>query len=476
MVAAHSLPADHPILQYTADEWRQMAARKSLRHFTARMFSGYEVSRHIIELVEALEWAASTPGARLIVDMPPRHSKSLHVSENLPAWYLGRYPDKRVIAASHTAALAYTFSRRVRNKIASERYPFPGIKVAGDKAAVQAWDIDGHLGGYVSVGVGGSPVGQGGNIIVVDDPIKSAADAESETIRASIKEWYQGTLRTRLEPDGAIVVTNTRWHDDDLTGWLIAEQERGGEQWRHIHMPAIDDAGNALWPERWPVESLTKIRSAVGSRVWQAQYQGSPSPTEGGMFKRHWWQRYTELPHLSTMELYLDSAFKEGVENDYSALALWGSDGKGSAYLIRAWRDRVDFPKLIRLCHDAYAWSRGRFPDRAIRLVIEDRASGQSAIQTLKQPVFTSGGMLPALPIVAYPVTSSESKVSRAEGVTGIVEGGRAFVPDYAEWLEDWISEHERFPLGAHDDYVDTTSMALRRLILSGMTESLVAN
>lgn len=460
--------ADDPIMQYTADEWRQMASRGSLRYFTARMFSGYTVSPHILELVDALEWAISTPGARLIVDMPPRHSKSLHVSENLPAWYLGNHPDHRVIAASHTAALAYTFSRRVRNKIASDRYPFPGIKVAGDKAAVQAWDIAGYLGGYIAVGVGGSPVGQGGNGIIIDDPIKSAADAESETIRESMWEWYQGTLRTRLEPGGWIVLTATRWHDDDLTGRLLAAQSTGGEQWRHIHMPAIDESGNALWPERWPVDALEKIRSAVGTRVWTAQYQGSPSPSDGGMFKRDWWQRYRELPTLTRVELYLDSAFKEGVENDYSALSLWATDGTGNAYLVNAWRAKVNYPALIRLCHDAYAWSRNRFKDKAIRLVIEDRASGQSAIQSLGKVTYTASGPLPALPVVPFPVKASESKVSRAEGVTAHVEGGRAFIPNYAEWLDDWLLEHERFPLGTHDDWVDTTSMALRRLLARG--------
>ena len=181
---------------------------------------------HILTLIDALEWAANTPDARLIVTMPPRHSKSLHVSENFPAWFLGRNPDKRVIAASHTQELANTFSRRVRNKIASERYPFPGVTIAGDKAAVKAWDIDGHLGGYYAVGVGGSPTGHGGDVIVIDDPIKNQADAESETIREALWEWYTGTIRTRLEPEGAIVLTNTRWHDDDLAGRLLREQER----------------------------------------------------------------------------------------------------------------------------------------------------------------------------------------------------------------------------------------------------------
>lgn len=464
MVAAYAPVANDPILAYTADEWRQMAARKSLKHFTARMFPGYETAPHILTLIDALEWAVSTPNARLIVTMPPRHSKSLHVSENLPAWYLGTHPDERVIAASHTAQLAYTFSRRVRNKIANDRYPFPGVKIAGDKGAVQAWDIEGHLGGYYAVGVGGSPTGSGGNLIIIDDPIRSQADADSETVREALWEWYTGTLRTRLEPGGSIILTATRWHDDDLTGRLLAAQATGGEHWRHVHMPAINDAGDALWPQRWSLETLAATRTAVGSRVWGSQYQGDPIPSEGGMFKRQWWQRYTELPELHKIELTMDSAFKEGVENDYSVIACWGDDGNGGHYLVNVWRERVGFPDLLKMAHTAHEWTRDTFDTFRVPLVIEDKASGQSAIQMLKKPLpQMDGTILPALPVVAFPVKSTENKIARAEGVTPLVEGGRVFLPERAPWLDEWLKEHERFPLGAHDDQVDTTSMALTR-------------
>lgn len=454
-----------PVTSISDADLARAKARKSLKHFTKRMFPNYTVSAHIDELIKALEWAVTTPDARLIVTMPPRHSKSLHVSENLPAWYLGRFPDHRLIGASHTQELANVFSRRVRNKIASDRYPFAGVSIAGDKSAVKAWDIEGHLGGYIAVGVGGSPTGQGGNGIVIDDPIKNQADADSETVRESIREWYRGTLRTRLEPGGWIILTATRWHDEDLTGYLLSQQEHGGEQWRHVHMPAINEkTDQALWPERWPTEALDKIKAGVGSRVWSAQYQGDPIPSEGGMFKRSWWQQYTTLPELTKIELTMDSAFKEGVENDYSVIACWGNDGLGNSYLIRVWRERVAFPELLKMAHGAHQWAREAFPGVRIPLVIEDKASGQSAIQTLKRPLpQMSGQPLPALPIIIFPIPGNQSKVARAEGVTPIVEGGRAFVPKHAPWIDDWLKEHERFPLGAHDDQVDTTSMALSR-------------
>ena len=446
------------------DSFLEERARRRLRYFTARMFPGYQTSPHILQLIDALEWAVSTPDARLLVTMPPRHSKSLHVSENLPAWFLGRFPDKRIIGASHTQELANTFSRRVRNKFDDPRWPFPGVRIAGDKAAVKAWDIDGTRGGYIAVGVGGSPTGHGGDGIVIDDPIKSAADADSETVRAALWEWYTGTLRTRLEPGGWIILTATRWHEDDPTGRLLKEAEHGGEQWRHLYLPAIDDeTGEALWPGRWPLESLQRIKTAVGSRVWEAQYQGRPTPPEGGMFKPHWWQRYTELPPMVAAVLTLDSAFKTGVGNDWSVFALWGRDAHGGSYLVNVWRKKLEYPDLMKQAHAAHTWSKERLPGITIPLVIEDKASGQSAIQTLKKPYPTMTGILPALPVIPFPVKATESKEARAEGITPLVEGGRVFIPERAPWLDDWLTEHSKFPTGAHDDQVDTTVMGVRR-------------
>jgi predicted phage terminase large subunit-like protein len=437
--------------------------RRRLLAFTRRMFPNYEDAVHIDTLTAELERAARTPGSRLIVTMPPRHSKSLNVSEHLPAWYLGNWPDKRIIAASHTARLANTFSRRVRNKFAHPRWPFSGVRIAGDKAAVEAWDVDGRLGGYFAVGVGGAPTGVGGDLVVIDDPLRSAEDADSATIRESLYEWYQGTLRTRLEPGGSIVLTATRWHADDLTGRLLAEQATGGEAWRHVHMPAISDDGEALWPDRWPLAALAQIKAAVGSRVFEAQFQGRPSPAEGGTFKRDWWQRYRALPPLARVEVFVDSAFKDGVANDFSVFATWGTDGLGNYYVIDVWRDRVQYPDLIRAGHDV--WAKHRDRAAAVPLNVEDKASGQSAIQTWSRPLPTlSGATLPALPVIPFPVAAGQSKQARAEGVSPIVEARRVYLPEDAPWVDDFVEEHAGFPTGKHDDMVDTTGMALARL------------
>lgn len=452
--------ADNWLTDY---DWGEAAARESLLEFTRRMFPHYETADHHKRIAAELEAVERGETSRLIITMPPRHGKSVLASEHFPAWFVGRNPDKRIIACSHTALLAYAFSRRARNKLTDPRWPFPGVRVAGDLRNVQSWDLDGHRGGYVAAGVGGPITGYGADCLVIDDPVKSAADADSDASRENAWEWFQGTAATRLEPGGRIVVIGTRWHDDDLIGRLIAT---GG--WETLHLPAIDADGNALWRERFDADTLEHIKQEIGARNFQSQYQGDPVPAEGGTFKRHWWKRYRVMPaQFQRIELMMDSAFKEGAESDYSAIAAWGDDGSGTFHLLRIWRDKVAFPELVRLAHDAHAWAKSAFPGMQIPLVIEDKASGQSAIQVLSRPYYTDHGILPALPVVPFAIPAGASKVARAEGVTPLVEGGRAFVPESAPWLDDWLTEHERFPFGAHDDQVDTTSMALTRFALA---------
>jgi predicted phage terminase large subunit-like protein len=242
-------------------------ARVNLIAFTRLMFGRYEVAEHIELLCAALERAAVTPGTRLIVTMPPRHSKSLHISEHFPAWYLGNFPENRIIAASHGGGLAYKFSRMVRNKFLHWRWPFPNVKLARDKGAVGAWDINGTRGGYVAVGVGGSPTGEGANLILIDDPIRNAADADSDVIRENLWTWYTGTLRTRLEPGGSIVLTACMTGDtgvlrpdgtetplrDIRPGDIVATYEEG----------ELTTALVSMWAEYRP-DSIYEIRTKSG--------------------------------------------------------------------------------------------------------------------------------------------------------------------------------------------------------------------
>lgn len=456
------------------EERRQAEARDSLSAFATRMYRHYESSHHIRLLVAELEWAARTPDARLIVTMPPRHSKSLHVSEHLPAWYLGNHPDRRVIGASHTADLAYTFSRRVRNKLEHPSWPFPRLRLAGDKSAVKAWDIAGHYGGYYAVGRGGAPAGHGGDLLVIDDPFKNAADAASQTSRDAVWEWYRESLRTRIEPGGSIVLTATRWHDDDLTGRILEAEKGGGEPWRHLHMPAISDAGSALWPERWPVEALRKIQAAVGEHAWQAQYQGAPSVPEGNIFKSRWWRFWQragdELPpvrvkigdsayheadqfilpkNLDQQIQSWDMAFKDTKSGSFVVGQVWGKSG-ADVFLLDQVRDQMAFPDTV----DAVRVLSRSWP-KTHEKYVEDKANGPAVIATLQHEV---PGLLP--------VTPEGGKEARANAVTWMVNAGNVYLPhpSYAPWVWDLIGEASNFPNGKHDDQVDALSQALVHL------------
>lgn len=455
-MVALALPS---LAEIDAEEARR--AQIGLLPFVRRMFPQYQTApfhRTIADHLEAIERGDID---RLIITMPPRHGKSELASVHFPAWYLGRNPDKRVIATSYGAGLAYRFSRRARNLLTAPSWPFSDVTVASDLAAVQSWDMADHRGGYMAAGVGGPITGAGADLLIVDDPVKSADEADSATYRESTWQWWQDTAYPRMQSGAAAVVIGTRWHDDDLIGRLLGARAQGGDTWTVLHLPAISADRDALWPEQFDLDKLARIKANMSSRMWGAQYQGDPQPNEGGMFKPAWWARYREAPTLSRVELFVDSAFKEGVANDYSVIATWGDTGSGDYYLLDLWRDRVAFPELLRAIHDQWTKQRVRWAARSI--VIEDKASGQSAIQVLQRPYHTAAGTLPALPVVAWSVSGTQSKVARAEGVTGFVEAGRAHLPESAPWVADFIDEHARFPLGPNDDEVDTTSMGLTR-------------
>jgi predicted phage terminase large subunit-like protein len=450
------------IMSRSEDEWLSLAAQKSLRSFIHLMVPTYQRARHIDLLTTALEKAVETPNYRLLITMPPRHSKSLHVSENLPAYYLGRNPDHRVITASHTADLAFTFSRRVRNKIMDPRWPFPLVTIAGDKSAVKAWDISGRLGGYMAVGVGGSPAGHGANLIIVDDPVGSAAEAESEASREAVWEWYQGTLRDRLEPGGSMIITSTRWHEDDLTGHLLAEMRKGGEIWKHLYLPAISERnGNreALWPERWPIESLESIKKAVGSRVWESRFQGNPSPLEGGLLQRSWWRFYRSLPpklggHIQSW----DMSFRETKTGSYVVGQIWACLG-ADRYLVDQIRFRGDFPTALQ----AVKSFTKKWPQARLKL-IENKANGPAIVSSLRHEV---SGLVEVNPV--------GGKLARASAISPQVESGNVYLPDpeFNPWVYDFIEECAAFPHAAHDDQVDAMSQALSRLEQISVPKSL---
>jgi hypothetical protein len=363
-----------------------LLARSDLAVYASLQWPRYELPPHLKTIVEYLEAVENGEVLRLMIAVPPRHGKSLTTSQIFPAWYLGRHPDRSIIACSYGAELALDFGRRVRNYVASpmHRRVFPGCAISPDDAAAHRFStLNG--GSYFAVGAGGAITGRGADLLLIDDPIKSDAQAYSAAERASLQAWYENVAYTRLEPGGAIVLIQTRWHESDLAGWLLSEHPEDG--WVTLSMPALAEQDeswrgehDALWPQRFPVTELAKIRAAIGGAAWASLYQQRPAAAEGSVFQRDWWRSYTaaDLPvRFEQVVLSLDTAFKLGATNDYSVGLVLGV-GTPGYYVLDCWRQRCEFPELKKkVAMLAARWN-------PTEILIEDRASGQSLIQELK--------------------------------------------------------------------------------------------
>ncbi len=415
-------------------------ARDSLASYATLGFGKFQIAPHHRAIIDALEKVERGEIDRLIVAMPPRHGKSLLCSELFPAWYLGRHPDRSVIATSYGASLALDFGRKVRNHVADRlhRAIFPLCVLSEDSAAVNKFNLI-QGGGYFAAGSGGPITGRGGDLIVIDDPVKSAEDARSENFRASLKEWYQSTAYTRLAPGAAIILIATRWHEDDLSGWLL--KEHADENWTVLSFPAIAERdepggrreGEALWPKFFPVETLERIKEAVGGSTWASLYQQRPAAAEGSLFKRDWWKYATQFPErFEQIVLSLDTAYKVGESNDYSVGLTLGV-AQSAYFILDVWRARLQFPELQRKIEVLAE----RFKPNC--LLIEDAASGQSLIQTLRAGT--------RLPVKA--VKTDRDKVSRATAILPLIEAGKVFLPAGAEWVAGFVDETATFPNGA---------------------------
>jgi predicted phage terminase large subunit-like protein len=414
----------------------------------------FELAAHHRIIIDKLEAVERDEIRRLMIFMPPRHGKSLLATQMFPAWFLGRHPDRFVISASYGQDLADDFGRKVRNLISApiHRTLFPICRLADDSASMRRFNTQAG-GSYYAVGRGGPITGRGAHLLVIDDPLKDREEALSETIRRGLHEWYSHVAYTRLQPGAAIVLIETRWHEDDLAGRLLSEH--ADEHWVVVSLPAIAEvdesfrqAGEALWPGRFPLPDLERIRQSIGSAAWASLYQQRPAAAEGAIFKRDWMRTYREAPQsFQRIIQSWDTAFKTGAENDYSVVTTWGSAEAGH-YLLSLWRARVEFPELKRqVSSQAEHW-------KPHAILVEDKASGQSLIQELKLAT-----RFPVLPIKV-----DSDKRARAEAVTPLFEAGRIFVPESAPWLQDYLDELAVFPAGVHDDAVDSTTQALNYL------------
>lgn len=415
---------------------------------------------------------------RLIIQAPPRSGKSELFSRRFPAWAFGQNPNLQIIAASYSTDLASRMNRDVQRIIDSEEYQgvFPETTLNGKNIATvsgqslrnsEIFEIVGHAGAYRSAGVGAGITGMGADIGIIDDPVKDAKEANSQTIRDAVWDWYTTTFYTRLSPKSGILLGMTRWHEDDLAGRLLREMANDGDQWRIVSFPAIAEEdeefrleGEALHPERYDLERLTKIKKAVGSQAWNALYQQRPSSKGGDIIKGAWFKRYSVLPRMKRIIITADTAQKTKQHNDYSVLLVAGVGHDGGVYALDLIRGKWEAPELEQKVSDVW----NKYKSFGVHKVyVEDKSSGTSLIQNIQRKQ--------RIPIEGVQVDTD--KYTRVLGIQGYIESGYIYLPNDAEWIEDFIKECEAFTATdshKHDDQVDAMVMAITELMGGGVS------
>lgn len=451
---------------------RKLAQERFLA-FVKEAWPTFIAGRHHAKMAEAFERVAKGECKRLIINMPPRHTKSEFASYLLPAWFLGKFPNKKIIQTSHTAELAVGFGRKVRNLVDQEVYAkiFPGVGLQQDSKAAGRWATN-QGGDYFAIGVGGAVTGKGADLLIIDDPHSEQEAALAEInpeIYDKTYEWYTSGPRQRLQPGGAIVIVMTRWSKKDLTARVLkAEAERGGDDWEVIEFPAILPSEQPLWPEFWSEKELKALREELPFPKWMAQYQQNPTSDSTAIIKRDWWQIWDSEnpPHCDFVLMAWDTAFEKSNRADYSALTTWGvfyqDDETGvpqaNIILLNAFRERMEFPRLKQVALEQYQdWE----PDS---IIIEKKASGAPLIYEMRAM---------GIPVQEFTPTKGNDKITRLNAVADIFASGRVWAPN-THWAEEVIEEVASFPSGDHDDYVDSTSLALMRFRKGGYIRTLL--
>jgi predicted phage terminase large subunit-like protein len=449
------------------------SGQKSFLSFVKAMWPGFIHGRHHAVMASKFEEIAAGKLKRLIINMPPRHTKSEFASYLLPAWFLGRFPGKKIIQSSNTAELAVGFGRKVRNLVDSDVYTkvFPNVALRHDSKAAGRWSTN-EDGEYFAIGVGGTVTGKGADLLIIDDPHseqEAALAANDPSIYDKVYEWFTSGPRQRLQPGGSIVVVMTRWGKRDLTGQVLkAAAQRDGDDWEVVEFPAILPSDKPLWPEFWSYEELSALRNELPNSKWQAQYQQNPTSESAAIIKRDWWKIWEEEdpPTCNYTLMAWDTAFEKTSRADYSAMTLWGvfeyPDDNGTyqtnIILLNAFRDRMEFPELKRKAIEHYKdWE----PDSVI---IEKKASGAPLIYEMRAM---------GIPVQEFTPVRGNDKISRVNAISDLFASGRVWAPP-SRWAEEVIDEVASFPSGEHDDYVDTVSLAMMRFRKGGFIKTLL--
>ena len=403
-----------------------------------------------------VETFTGNPYDILVISCPPQHGKSITVTETFPSWYEGKYPDKRCIIACYNDDFAGKFGRRNKGKIDEYGLPIFGIKLK--KASDRDMEIVDHDGSIICRGIMSGITGNAGDLIIIDDPIKNRQEADSVTYRERLWEEWQNSIKTRTQAGTKIVIIQTRWHEDDLAGRVIREEKNV----EVVNIPVEAEegdllgraVGDALCPEigkdnRWLAQFKESYKTSAegGSRAWNALYMGRPTSAEGNIFKREWWKYYTKLPEkLPLIGISVDATFKDSDTSDFVAVEVWGKLN-GDYYLIDLVKRRMDFPETLK----AIRHMASKYPQKH-SILVEDKANGSAIISMLRHEI---EGIIP--------ITPQESKVARANAITGIVEGGNVYLPEYADFTGEFVEEFASFPNGAHDDLVDACTQFINK-------------
>jgi predicted phage terminase large subunit-like protein len=439
--------------------------RDKFLKFVEAVWPTFIGGRHHARMADAFERVARGECKRLIINMPPRHTKSEFASYLLPAWFLGKFPHKKVIQTAHTAELSVGFGRKVRNLVDSEVYRniFPNLSLSADSKAAGRWNTS-KGGDYFAIGVGGAVTGKGADLLIIDDPHSEQEAALAQVnpdIYDKVYEWYTSGPRQRLQPGGSIIIVMTRWSMRDLTGQVVkSSAQRGGDEWEVIEFPAILPSGNPLWPEFWSLSELEALRTELPNLKWQAQYMQQPTSDSAAIIKREWWKIWEEdrPPPCDYILQTWDTAFEKNSRADFSACTTWGvwyndeDHGLPNIILLNAFRERMQWIELKETAFRHYQeWE----PDS---VMIEKKATGAPLIYEFRAM---------GIPVQEYTPSKGNDKITRLNSVSDIIASGKVWVPQ-TRWAEELVDEIASFPSGEHDDLVDATTLALMRFRAGG--------
>ena len=433
----------------------QAAAQDNFLNFVRVMWPDFVKGPHHSKTAAKLQELADGKIKRLIVNMPPRHTKSEFASFLFPAFMMGMNPKLKIIQTTHTAELAYRFGRKVRNLMGTGEYKnvFENVNLSADSKAAGRWETN-YGGEYFAAGVGGAITGRGADLLIIDDP-HSEQDALSETAMDNAYEWYTSGPRQRLQPGGRILIVMTRWSTKDLTGQLMkAQTEPKADQWEVVEFPAILPSNEPIWPQYWKLEELESVKASLTEQKWQAQWQQNPVSEEGSIIKREWWKIWEEEdpPEMVHIIQSYDTAFSKKETADFSAISTWGifypkNSYKPHAILMDCKKGRWDFPELKKTAMEEY-----RYWDPET-ILIEAKASGMPLTDELRSM---------GIPVVNFTPSKGNDKHVRVNSVAPLFEAGMVWRPD-ERWAEEMVEECAAFPFGEHDDLVDSMTQAMLR-------------